>query len=112
MKSRRDFLTTTSALGGFVLVPETLIQLFSEIQNTEHMKSAKSMDVDKSIIGQYGSWADNLSAHPPILSFRNPGWENIDIWREEAMAKTKRIGFRTESRQQGSRRKNKSELFL
>ena len=88
MKSRRDFLTTTSALSGFMLVPDPLIQLFSGTHNTEYMKSAKSMNKEKSIIGQYGFWADNLSAHPPILSFRNPGWKNIDSWREEALAKT------------------------
>ena len=55
------------------------------------MKSDTFAEETRSIIGQYGSWADNLSAHPPILSFRNPGWSNIDSWREEAMAKTEEL---------------------
>ena len=41
----------------------------------------------KSIIGNYGTWANGLPEDPPKLSLRGGIWDNIDLWRKEAMEK-------------------------
>ncbi len=49
------------------------------------------MNIDKSIIGQYGNWASSLVAEPPALSFRNGNWKNISAWKDKAITKTKEL---------------------
>ncbi len=56
------------------------------------MKIKKSMfrmhnEISKSIIGNYGPWANELPEDPPKLSLRNGKWGDIDLWRSEAMEK-------------------------
>ena len=46
---------------------------------------------DTSIIGGYGSWAAGIAEQPSLLSFRNPQWSDLSVWREKALAKTKEL---------------------
>jgi dienelactone hydrolase len=45
----------------------------------------------KSIIGAYGSWADSLRSPVPSLSFRNPSWKDLTVWKNTASAKAKEL---------------------
>ncbi len=38
----------------------------------------------QNMIGAYGDWAARIVADPPRLSFRRPGWENVDAWQRQA----------------------------
>lgn len=81
--TRRKFLKSSTALGGLSLIPVSLKGF--DVMNSNTHSSQK--DPGKSIIGNYGKWADGLRSDPGILSLRNPGWENQDSWRTKALTK-------------------------
>ncbi|QRR04300.1 acetylxylan esterase [Dyadobacter sandarakinus] len=45
------------------------------------------MAPEKSIIGNYGSWAVSLMKEVPALSFRDPARKDVESWRKDAMQK-------------------------
>ncbi len=83
-KPRRDFLKTTAMIGGFSLMPgATSGWINSSVMNA----TAKKAD-GKSIIGAYGSWAADLVHKPPLMSYRKNNFNDLDSWKNEALAKT------------------------
>jgi dienelactone hydrolase len=38
----------------------------------------------ENLLGAYGEWAAGLAPDPARLSFRGPGWADLDAWREAA----------------------------
>ncbi|MEZ5039390.1 MAG: hypothetical protein R2828_05845 [Saprospiraceae bacterium] len=91
MKSRREFLATTAALGSFPFIPH-LMGMDMEIEDVQHPKTTAAMiNGEKSIIGGYGPWAASLADQPPPLSFRHPSWNSPKKWRKKALAKTKEL---------------------
>lgn len=85
--SRRKFIKSTAAFGGLTLLPNG-IQAFSDA--TPAIKP-QNLESEKSIIGSYGSWANNLIEKPPQLSYRNENWESLEAWRKEALIKTREL---------------------
>jgi dienelactone hydrolase len=81
---RRDFLKLAS---GLPLLAQP--QLFSFLSNQKlPLQMDQANASAKSIIGQYGAWADSLLPKMPPLSFRNDQWKNLEDWKKEALAKT------------------------
>lgn len=78
---RRDFLKTTAAMGSLSLFPQSI----HEFENMFTMKESSDLDGSKSIIGNYGPWADSLRESPAQFSFRNDKWKDIDAWRSAAL---------------------------
>ena len=81
--TRRNFLKSTAALGGLSFIPASINALENR-NKTGHLLFNES---EKSIIGNYGFWADSLRDKPAQLSFRNPKWKSPDPWRKEGMKK-------------------------
>ncbi len=52
---------------------------------TGFTEKSSPVELKKSIIGSYGSWANGLSENPPKLSFRNKDFRNVDSWRTKAL---------------------------
>lgn len=88
MKSRREFLATTAALSSFPIFGNKLLSLFGQNKGVRAGRQVQSIKEGKSIIGSYGQWASSLADNPPLLSFRNPKWKNLNKWRKNALAKT------------------------
>lgn len=85
--SRRKFIKSTAALGSLSLLPNA-IHAFSDMNlNIE----ARTTESQKSIIGNYGSWANKLKESPARLSFLADGWSNLESWRKEALGKTREL---------------------
>ncbi len=78
---RRDFIRTT-AVAGMSMGTLPLLGIEAEA-NQADVSSASS----KSIIGNYGPWAANLTEQPPLSSFRRPAVHDVDTWRQGARAK-------------------------
>jgi len=85
--SRRKFLRSTATIGSLSLVPESIKDL-ADMNKTQGPSDTR---LEKSIIGNYGLWADGLNQKPARLSYRNNQWQNIDSWRNEALKKAKEI---------------------
>ena len=86
-ESRRNFLKSTAVMGGLSMFPGT-------INGLENMNLAGPLSYNesgKSIIGEYGPWADKLVERPAGMSFRNTRWDHLDTWKNEALKKAKEI---------------------
>lgn len=81
--SRRAFIKSSAAIGSLSLIPTPL----KVLANQHNEAIINNMDTSKSIIGNYGPWANSLMEDPPILSIRKDGWKNIDAWQQKAMEK-------------------------
>ncbi len=82
-KHRRDFIKKSGILG-LTMTSGLPLPLFSEGHEENHLKK----EVEQSIIGQYGTWANGLNKGKlPQLSFRNDQFSDLDSWREIAMEK-------------------------
>lgn len=81
---RRKFLKSTAMLGGISLLPGSASAWLS----TAYAEKSSSPELEKSIIGAYGSWAAGLAGKQPLLSFRSEKWQNLDSWKKEALTKT------------------------
>ena len=64
-----------------------LASIFPQVISTFAMDTSTTSKRENSIIGHYGDWASGLVSDPPLLSFRQPNFDNIDAWRSQAMAK-------------------------
>ncbi len=76
--SRRTFLKASVALAGLSFFPAPAALTANQTETTPTAKS---------IIGDYGPWANSLLKDPPELSFRKKRWTDIEAWRKEAKAK-------------------------
>ena len=80
LKSRRDFLkTTTSALAALPMAG------FPNFSNPEPNFVHPTNDPSQSLIGQYGPWAAGLSEDPPALSFRREKSKALPAWRKAGL---------------------------
>ncbi len=92
MKSkRRDFLKY-SGLAGLGMAGGVM-KVLAANKTMEHLPEETSAragqedfaDDQLTMIGLYGPWAASLTANKlPSLSFRNPGWTDIESWRSKA----------------------------
>lgn len=82
-RSRRDFLKSTAVLGSLSLLPDSMKSI-TDMNKTEPDRINL---LEKSLIGSYGPWANGLWEEPPLLSFREDKWKNLDKWRSEAVKK-------------------------
>jgi len=90
--SRREFLTSVAALSTFPFLHGDPMSIITQPEKLPPGNSPAIMPGnDTSIIGGYGSWAAGVVEQPPMLSFRNPQWSDLSIWREKALAKTKEL---------------------
>ncbi len=85
--SRRAFIKSSAITGGFSLLPGSYpVMAFSE----EPVITGLAMS-GKSIIGNYGPWANGLLKDPPDLSYRNDRWQDLEAWRSSALEKAKEL---------------------
>jgi hypothetical protein len=93
-KKRRDFLRLTG-LTGMGIASTGIIKGFSaglnssssipDLNNFSNVKNENFYTEEISLIGQYGQWAASLTENKlPLLSFRNPGWKDLEKWRNVA----------------------------
>lgn len=89
-KQRRDFIKKTGILG-LTMTSGLPLPLFSEGTEANQLKK----EVEQSIIGQYGTWANGLNKGKlPRFSFRNDQFTDLESWREIAVEKCEdRIGI-------------------
>lgn len=80
---RRAFLKSSAIIGGISLLPGSV----SGWINTGPIQHVVDSSSEKSIIGAYGSWAAGLTRKPPLLSYRNAGWSDLNAWKKVASAK-------------------------
>ncbi|MEO0330844.1 MAG: hypothetical protein AAF223_04035 [Bacteroidota bacterium] len=85
-QSRRTFIKSVAVSGGVAASSAISLPFFSNANAMNHSFIPDS-EPSPSIIGHYGSWAASLPTNPPALSFRQPQWKNIDIWRKNAREK-------------------------
>jgi len=83
--SRRKFIKSSAALGSLSILPGSI----AAMANKNELSYTKKISESKSIIGNYGSWANGLMENPPKLSLRNAKWRDTDSWRKEALEKAK-----------------------
>ncbi|MCD6598323.1 MAG: hypothetical protein J7L04_11575 [Bacteroidales bacterium] len=81
--SRRKFLKSTAVAGGMSFIPGSILG----IENMKITTTSSGKESGKSIIGSYGPWAANIADKPPLLSFRNSEWKDIESWRSTAKNK-------------------------
>lgn len=85
--SRRTFLKSAAALSGIGWFPPAINGgVYSALINKVPGKIEPSRD--QSVVGIYGPWAAGNLNDPPVLSFRNQKFNNIEEWRQRAMEKT------------------------
>jgi dienelactone hydrolase len=79
--ARRKFLKRSAVIGGVSLLPAPITGLadFTKVEKIRNTVSGSS------IIGGYGPWAAGLVDKPPLLSFRKEEWDDISLWRTNAM---------------------------
>jgi len=87
MTSRRKFIKSTAAMGSLSILPPYMQGM--------HVKDGYSYPLtdkqEKSIIGNYGTWADGLVEDPPSLSYRKKDWNDLESWRNKALEKTREL---------------------
>ncbi|SDG83678.1 hypothetical protein SAMN04487996_1247 [Dyadobacter soli] len=88
--SRRAFLKNTAGTVALSVAGGVSVTSAAPVFNADSIHSL-SMASEKSLIGAYGPWAASLLPAQPPLSFRNNKWSNIDVWRKEALEKTKEL---------------------
>ena len=81
--TRRKFLKSTAVAGGMSFIPGSILS----IENMKVTTTLSGSGSEKSIIGSYGPWAANIAKKPPLLSFRNSEWKDLDSWRNTAKNK-------------------------
>lgn len=81
--TRRNFIKSGAALSGLSLLPGSV---FAE---TPHFP--EYINSQKSIIGSYGKWANNLVKKPPPLSFLNNKWKDLESWKNSAVIKASEL---------------------
>ncbi len=80
LKKRRDFLK----ISGLTLAGLSNTS-FDVVKKTKRISEAIGPDDNLSIIGQIGEYAHKINANKiPSLSFRNPGFKNINDWKKLA----------------------------
>lgn len=86
---RRQFLVATAVLSATTRLEGKALDM-QVGPNAAGGEQAGTADpaINKSIIGQYGSWAAGLVEDPPLLSLRREKSPGIDAWRTAARAKT------------------------
>lgn len=90
---RRDFLKISGITGmglmGTGIFPASLSAFGAPNQTLEHMNA------NKSIIGQYGPWANaRISGKLPSHSFRNDEFRDVEAWKAKAMERiSDRLGL-------------------
>ncbi|MCE7068170.1 hypothetical protein [Dyadobacter sp. CY326] len=86
---RREFLKTSLAA---VAIPFSFnVDAISNFMPMENPASQSAQLIEKSIIGDYGSWAASLLKPVPPLSFRDPKWTDLNAWKKEARAKAEEL---------------------
>src|SRR6478609_1053867 len=86
---RREFLKTSLTT---MAIPFSFdLDVMSNLIPMENMISENAQLPDKSIIGDYGSWAASLLKPVPPLSFRDPKWKDLAAWKNEAFAKAQEL---------------------
>lgn len=86
---RRDFLKTT--LTAMAIPFSFNLDVMPNFIPLENMISENTPLPDKSIIGDYGSWAASFLKPVPPLSFRDPKWKDLAAWKKEAYAKAQEL---------------------
>ncbi len=86
-ENRRNFLKSTAVFSGMSLLPGSIYSMI----NAHTAKPSSNPFYEKSIIGNYGSWASGLVSDPPPLSFRHSGFQDINDWKKEAMTITREM---------------------
>lgn len=81
--SRRAFIKSSALVGGLSVLPGTI----EKLAYSDPMEFLKNVQEGQSIIGSYGPWAAGLVNDPPQLSFRNPRWTDLELWRTSAIEK-------------------------
>jgi dienelactone hydrolase len=82
-KPRRAFLKSSAIIGGISLLPGSV----SGWIHADPLEAVVQSGAEKSIIGGYGYWAAGIARKPPLLSYRNPGWSDLNTWKKVALAK-------------------------
>ena len=80
---RRAFLKSSAVIGGISFLPCSV----SGWINADPWQPVTQSGAEKSIIGAYGSWAAGLANKPPLSSYRNAGWSDLNAWKKVAVAK-------------------------
>lgn len=86
---RRNFLKKSAVLGTIsFLPPEVLNQMLPDhkIMPADTLKPEA-----RSIIGNYGPWAAGIPEDPPLLSFRNSKYTDLESWRTAAINKAREL---------------------
>ena len=78
--SRRKFILNSAAIGGVSLLPHGI----AGYPNLFAGENKEASETSKSIIGNYGNWANKLAPKPAGLSFLNKQWDNVIDWQKEA----------------------------
>lgn len=87
--ARRDFLKTSVTV---MAIPFSFnVDAISKFISVQNMTSKHAHLPQKSIIGDYGSWAASLLKSVPPLSFRDSKWKELNSWKKEAHAKAKEL---------------------
>lgn len=92
-KTRREFMASAAAMGALPFVAPAFSGFANSLTNTDQMNKTlnEMLNGEKSIIGQYGSWAADLANKPPLLSFRNDKFKDLASWKKQALEKTKEL---------------------
>ncbi|MGI9543820.1 MAG: hypothetical protein ACR2MX_11205, partial [Cyclobacteriaceae bacterium] len=91
-KSRRAFLASAAALSSMSFIPGNLRDVLDHAEESvQNMANNRKVKDGISIIGGYGPWAAGIVKDPPLLSFRNPRWSDLENWRSQALAKTQEL---------------------
>lgn len=80
-------MKATAAFSGITLMPNALHAFPNINLNIE----PRAMESEKSIIGSYGPWVNKLTEKPPHVSYLNDHSENLELWRTEAVNKTREL---------------------
>ena len=92
-KTRREFIASAAAMSALPFVAPAFSSFTKPLIITNMMDNTVngSLNKGKSIIGNYGPWAADLANDPPALSFRNKKWTDLEVWKEQALIKTKEL---------------------
>lgn len=87
--TRRKFIKSTAAMSSLALMPGAAFSLAGKPFTIKKEVMSSTDQIQKSIIGEYGSWAAGLAKDPPEFSFRQKKYNDLDKWKNIALGKAK-----------------------
>ena len=89
-KSRREFVKSATALSAVPFLPFDL-STFDQAKPMTKENTNQELSDGISIIGEYGPWSSGIAKDPPLLSLRNPHFDDLSVWQKEAITKTSEL---------------------